>query len=169
MKIQSTSSRCHRSRFSRILALTLGLAALFALAAPPTEAQAIRWGVRAGLYTDISEPFIGVEALSRMGASMWYFNPNVEYVLVSDGTLLTVNGDFHYDFRTGSPNTFVWAGGGPALIYTSPPGPASSDTELGLNLLAGVGWRAGGMLPYVQGKLVLADNNEAVIAFGIRF
>lgn len=154
-------------KLSRILALGLGLAALFALAAPPAEAE-VQFGVRAGFYTDISEPFIGVDALSRLGASQWYFNPNVEYVLVRDATLLTINGDFHYDFRTGSPNMFFWLGGGPAVIYTSPPG-FGSDTELGLNLLAGVGWQAGGMVPYVQGKLVLADNNEAVIAFGLRF
>jgi hypothetical protein len=165
----SRISQIVSQRFLPIAATAMGLALLFTLAAPPAaEAQQVRFGVRAGIYTDVSEPFIGVDALTRLGATMWYFNPNVEYVLVSNGTLLTINGDFHYDFRTGSPNTFFWVGGGPAIIYTSPPG-VGSDTDFGLNLLAGVGMRAGGMVPYLQGKLVLADNNEAVIAVGLRF
>jgi hypothetical protein len=151
----------------RFALATLGLASMLALAAPPLEAQAVRWGVRGGIYTDVSEPFVGVDALTRLGATSWYFNPNVEWVLVSRGRLVTINGDFHYDLPVAGP-TFVWLGGGPAVVFTRPPG-RDSETDLGLNLLAGIGWRAGGLIPYFQGKVLIADNNEAVLAVGLRF
>jgi hypothetical protein len=95
---------------------------------------------------------------------------------VDDGDLYTLNLDAHYDFPTRS-DFYVWAGGGAAVIFSEfdpPPGcrrcEAEDDTELGLNLLAGLGFGKGQAIrPYVQGKVILADNTEAVIAFGLRF
>ena len=42
----------------------------------------------------------------------------------------------------------------------------SDDTEVGLNVLGGVGFsKRGPIRPYVQGKVILADNTEAAIAW----
>ncbi|HEX9945480.1 MAG TPA: hypothetical protein VGG03_25995, partial [Thermoanaerobaculia bacterium] len=90
----------------------------------------------------------------------------------------TLNLDAHYDLRT--PASYaLWVGGGPAVIFSNfdpPPGcrgrgcESDDETELGLNLLAGVGfWKRQAIRPYVQGKVVLSDNTEAAIAFGLRF
>ena len=55
--------------------LTLAGAALFTLLAPASPAAAVDVGVRFGLYTDVDEPFAGVELITRV-AHRIYFNPN---------------------------------------------------------------------------------------------
>jgi len=125
-------------------------------------------GIRAGRYTDLEDYFLGGELLSRISHNL-YFNPNVEYVFVNNGTYLTFNLDFHYDFYTSSP-LFFWLGAGLGILYNNPEGPMDSNTDLGANLLFGLGIRTESSLtPYVQGKFILADRDEFVIAIGLRF
>jgi hypothetical protein len=147
----------------------LACAALLALVFLPAAAKAADFGVRTGFYNEANEGFVGAEALVKMSGP-WFFNPNAEYVFIDNGTLMSVNGDVHYDFDVNGP-TYVWAGGGAAVILRDPDVPrrADSRTDLGLNLLAGIGWRTASAVPYLQGKVTLADNNEAALAFGIRF
>jgi hypothetical protein len=126
--------------------------------------------VRAGEYLDVGEPFIGLEINTELRQRIW-FNPNVEYVFRDDGDLATLNFDFHYDFVVPAP-LMVWAGGGPALVYVEdelPHGRSDSETDFGLNLLGGVGWQGGPVLPYLQAKALISDHEEFVIAFGVRF
>ncbi|MDX1632254.1 MAG: hypothetical protein R3234_10355 [Thermoanaerobaculia bacterium] len=135
----------------------------------PAASHGIDFGVRGGVYTDIEEPFAGVELLMPVGASSWYFNPNAEFVAVSDGDLATVNFDFHYDIPVDAP-LYVWAGGGPAVIFRDPPGRRSDDeTDVGANLLVGVGWQDLPVVPYVQAKIIVSDETEVVAAVGVRF
>ncbi len=155
-------------RDSLMLAIPVLLACW--LAAGPAEAA--DFGVRAGTYTDAGEAFVGGEVLIEL-SSPWFFNPNVEYVFIDDGDLITVNGDFHYDFDVEGP-VYVWAGAGAALIFRDDDRPRpgdddDGDTELGVNLLAGVGWRTPSVVPYIQGKVILSDDSEAALAFGVRF
>lgn len=149
--------------------LAVGLA--FWIASPALA----QWdfGIRGGIYTDDTDPFVGVELLTRVGDTSWFFNPNFEAVFVDNGDLYTLNGDFHYDFEPrGSVD--VWAGGGPALILRDLDRPGFRDddneTDLGLNLLAGIGFNpSAGVRPYVQGKLILSDDNQASVGVGVRF
>lgn len=155
-------------RIARTLALT-------GLLLVPGLANAIDLGVRGGFYNDAEAGFIGGELLTGVTRS-WFFNPNIEYVFVDDGSLFTVNGDFHYDFPTRS-NLAVWAGGGPAVIFSQIDAPRGcrncedeDETEIGLNLLAGIGFaKRGPIRPYLQGKVIVADETEAAIGFGLRF
>lgn len=151
--------------------LTVGSLAVLTLAAmgtSPALAQ-VDFGVRGGVYTDIEEPFVGVELLTRVGDSSWFFNPNVEFVLVDDGDLVTANFDFHYDLPVQAP-IYVWLGGGPAVVFKDPPGRRSdSETDAGFNFLGGVGWNVEPLILYVQGKILVSDDSEAVAAFGVRF
>jgi hypothetical protein len=138
----------------------------------PTGARAeVDFGVRAGLYSDADAGFIGGELLWGV-TRQWYFNPNLEYVFVDDGDLYTVNLDAHYDFNTGNP-FYVWAGGGPAFIFQGADDDCrrcEDETDIGLNLLGGVGFGKGQALrPYIQGKVTISDETEAAIAVGIRF
>lgn len=149
------------------------LAAAVAFALPASPASAVDFGVRGGFYDDADAGFVGGELLFQL-SPRWYFNPNAEFVFVDEGDLATVNGDFHYDFDVDFDG-YVWAGGGPALILDDRefPGPRRNDdeddTDFGANLLAGIGWNAAGVVPYLQGKVILADETEAVVAFGVRF
>lgn len=151
----------------------LALTALFL--APSLANAEVDFGIRGGFYSDAEAGFLGAEALMDVTRA-WYFNPNIEYVFVDDGSLWTINGDFHYDLPVQS-NLAIWVGGGPAVIFSEIDPPrgcrrceGSDDTEVGLNLLGGVGFsKRGPIRPYVQGKVILSDNTEAAFAFGLRF
>jgi len=157
------------STLHRALLPTAVLAAL--LAAPAAAQNAWDFGIRGGVYTDHSDPFVGLELLTRMGGTQWFFNPNVEVVFPDRGDLITLNFDFHYDLPVDAP-VYVWVGGGPAIVFVDRDRGRGDDddTEPGLNLLAGVGFLKGQPVrPYLQGKILIYDESEAVLAFGVRF
>jgi hypothetical protein len=139
-----------------------------AVLALPSAADAETFGVRLGYYTEAEEPFLGAELLFRLAPDL-YLNPNVEAVLVDGGRYVTLNADAHYDLPAGSRRTFIWVGGGLAIVNVDPEGSANGDTDFGLNLLAGVGARRGRVIPYVQAKVILKDSSEFVIGVGLRF
>ena len=138
------------------------------LALPARARNNVHFGVRTGVYTDPNDLFFGGELITPLSRSV-FFNPNLEYVLIDHGTYTTFNFDFHYDFPTRS-STMIWAGAGPALVYTNPEGPEDGNTNLGVNLLFGLGFKtSGSLIPYVQVKGIMADNSDFVLGFGIRF
>jgi opacity protein-like surface antigen len=140
--------------------------ALLVLALPASAADT-KVGIRGGYYTDIGDPFLGAELLTPV-AHRIYFNPNFEYVFDDNLRYWTLNGDFHYDFPTHRPY-YVWAGAGLALVHTNLKGRDNGNTDVGANLLAGVGFKAGSVVPYFQAKVILKDGSEFALAFGIRF
>ena len=150
------------------------VAVVFALATavPSTGPARAEWdfGLRGGYYTDAEELFLGLELLTQVSDTVWWFNPNVEFVFVDPGDLWTLNLDFHYDFDTRDRDTYIWAGGGPAIVFSDRGGRFDDDeTDAGLNLLAGLGWQLESIVPYIQGKILLSDDSEAVLALGVRF
>ncbi len=146
----------------------LAFAAAVLLLALPAATQADpKFGVRLGYYTKAKDPFLGAELLFRIVPDL-YLNPNVEAVLVDHGRYLTFNGDVHYDLPAGR-RTYLWIGAGLAAINRDPGGSAESQTDLGVNLLAGLGARRGHVIPYVQAKVILKNDNEFVIGAGLRF
>lgn len=152
----------------------LAVAGLFLVPALAEAQFDIDLGIRGGLYSDAEAGFVGAELLIPVTRS-WYFNPNYEYVFVDDGDLSTLNIDAHYDLPLRSP-FYVWLGGGVAVIFAEDEIrrgrriDTEEETDVGLNLLAGLGFGKGQAIrPYVQGKLVIADETEAVIAVGLRF
>jgi len=145
-------------------------AVVAALAAMVPAYSDTTFGVRTGVYTDAEAGFLGGEVVTSLPHS-WYFNPNLEVAFAGSNNtdVVTVNGDFHYDFFHDRPY-WVWAGGGPAVIHRDDPPVNVDTTDLGVNFLGGIGWKtAAKVSPYFQGKVTLADNDEAVLAFGVRF
>ncbi len=122
--------------------------------------------LRMGYYSDAEAAMLGGGVLAGIAPS-WMFNPNLEYVAIDHGNEFTLNADFHYDLRVGSPWSF-WVGAGPSFIHAHPDF-GDNENRLGANLVAGIGSRRGRFLPFAQGKLVLSNNSEAVIALGVRF
>ena len=121
--------------------------------------------MRTGFYTDVDEPFIGIEGLFGLGNHV-YLNPNFEYVFTEDPHYMTFNADFHYDFPTRG-RAYVWAGAGLGVLYTNPE-VGDSNTDVGLNLLFGVGLK-GHVVPYVQGKVIVSEDTAFVLGVGLRF
>jgi hypothetical protein len=141
---------------------------LCSCALPQTAAaDDVRFGVRGGYYTEVEKPFLGAEFLVRV-APRFYFNPNFEYVFVDNSTYMTFNGDFHYDFPTHS-TTFAWLGAGAALVRVDPQGSAGARSDAAANLLGGVGFRTGSVIPYFQVKAIVKDDSVFSFAFGLRF
>jgi hypothetical protein len=145
----------------------LAAALVLAILPAPASAGDTKFGVRGGYYTDIGDPFLGAEVLTRV-TNRIYFNPNFEYVFVEDVTYWTLNGDFHYDFPTHS-RSYVWAGAGLGLKHVDPAGDDNGDSDAALNLLAGIGFQAGSVIPYFQAKVILDGGSEFALAFGVRF
>ncbi len=141
-------------------------AAAALLAFVPAHAETA-FGVRTGVYTDASAGFLGGEVVTSIAPS-WYFNPNLEVALASGRDVVTVNGDFHYDWFRDRPY-WVWAGGGPAVVHREIPDSADR-TDFGVNFLGGIAWKTSAKIsPYLQGKVLVSNSDEAVLAFGLRF
>ncbi|MCI0413087.1 hypothetical protein L0222_09830 [bacterium] len=127
-------------------------------------------GARVGAFFDAESAFIGGEVVADLTEN-WSIVPNVEYVFLDNASQFNFNFDFQYNIRTDSRFEF-WAGAGPAIIHVDPENVnRDSETDFGANLFAGVGFplRDARILPYVQPKLILADNVEFALAFGVRF
>ena len=152
-------------RFLRRLLPAVAAVAACSIAVPAVAGT--NFGVRTGVYTDVGAGFVGAEAVTSIAPS-WFFNPNLEYAFTNnDRDVVTVNGDFHYDFLLDRPY-YVWAGAGPAVIVREIL-PGDHRTDLGLNLVGGIGWKMQKVTPYLQAKVTVADESEAVLAVGIRF
>lgn len=153
----------------RVRANLLGVAVVAAscLLATPASADGLMFGLRGGGYTDVGKPFGGAELLVPMGRR-FFFNPNVEYVFVGSGAYVTYNADFHYDIAV-DRGTFVWLGAGLGLVRVDPEGPGNSRTQGAVNLIGGIGFRAGSAVPYLQSKIIAKDGAEFSVAFGVRF
>lgn len=131
------------------------------------EAQTL-FGARLGAYVEQEELFLGGEVLTHLQDS-FYLNPNVEWVLADNAKQATFNFDFHYDFAHRGELTF-WVGAGLGVLYFNPDGPRESNTDLGLNLLFGTAFLRGrDVIPYLQAKVIVADDSELVVGFGVRF
>ena len=127
-------------------------------------------GARVGVFFDAESAFVGGEVVADLTED-WSFVPNLEYVFLDNASQFNFNFDFQYHIRTDSRFEF-WAGAGPAIIHVDPENELrDSETDFGANLFGGVGFplRDARILPYVQPKLILADNVEFVLAFGVRF
>jgi hypothetical protein len=159
------------ARLTRAVLRSVGtvLVASVCVAAQPATAFAdgVQFGVRGGYYTKVDKPFLGAELLARVAPRL-YFNPNVEYVFVDNGTYMTFNGDFHYDFPTHS-RTYTWLGAGLALVRVDPEGLANANTDLAANLLGGIGFRRGSVIPYIQAKAIIKSDSLVSLAVGLRF
>jgi hypothetical protein len=146
----------------------------FSLVLVTSKAEAeIKPGVRAGSYFDPGNAAVGVDVLTSVNDKhTLYFNPNVEYVFLDRADLWSFNADIHYDLLTGDSPVYFWVGGGPALLYRNPDNPTlNSDTDFGVNVLTGIGFRVKGtsLVPYIQPKYTFSDNDRFSLAFGLRF
>lgn len=163
MSTANSNDRSFRLRF----ALAIAVGALLLTAGPAVKAQG-HIDLRGGVYSDAEGGFLGGGWLGRLATTKpWFVNPNLEYVFGDRVDRVTLNADVQYDLYVSRKYAY-WLGGGPALIRSDPDF-GSNDNDVGLNFLAGLGARQGKIRPFVQGKVTLADDNEAVVAAGIRF
>jgi len=144
----------------------VALLALISIAAPKMARAGVDGDVRAGV-TDGDRVAVGGGLLTQVGSSRhWYFNPNVDMTMGDDRDQFAMNGDFHYDLDTSGPA--FWIGGGPALMVVDREN-ADNETDVGLNVLTGIGKKKGDVRPFGQLRGTIADDSQVQIVGGVRF
>ena len=130
-------------------------------------AEAAGVGVRGGYYAEAGAPFLGAELVFRISERV-QIAPSFEVVDVERGRYVNASLDALYDLSCACNSaSAVWAGAGLALVSRED---VPADTvEPGLDLLLGIGYRAGRVLPHALVKVILKDGPEVVVGVGIRF
>ena len=159
--------RSEHARWHALGIAGLAIVGLSLIAAPRTALALTDGDVRASVY-DGDDIALGGGVLTSVGHSgRWYFNPNLEMTMGDSRDFVAMSGDFHYDFADRGKATF-WMGAGPALLVTERP-VGSNDTDLGVNVLTGVGAKSGDVRPFAQLRGTVSDESRVAIAGGIRF
>jgi hypothetical protein len=125
----------------KTLALVVALALLpnFAHAAAPLVSGG---GPRVGLSTDPSQFVFGGQLTIGGFAPDWTFDPNLEFGIGDNVTVIALNGDFYYHFRLQDSDWAPYVGGGLGINSVSVDNPAPfrdhTSTDVGLNIVGGV-------------------------------
>ena len=134
----------------RLIALTL--AVMLVPAAAHAAGSFQTWGPHVGFSTDPSQVVLGGQLQMGNVAPEIDFVPGVDLGLGGGGTLVSINGDFHYRFTISGATWQPYAGGGVAVHI------ASGNTQAGGSLLFGadVPTQTGSRF-FVEGKVALGD------------
>jgi len=143
-------------------ALTLALIAVSAFKPAPASAGLMGWQAIGGWYTDNNDFFLG--AGPRFAVGPVTAIPNAEYVFVSGGKLFTLNLDGTLNVLPLAVAT-GYVGGGLAFVISDPDG-GSSNTDTGMNLIAGMSFNLLKLHPFAQIKYIVKDGNDPFV-FGI--
>jgi hypothetical protein len=163
MRFAARSSRTHWTA-AAVLALTL--IAGSGLAPAPASAGPLGWQAIGGWYTDNSDFFVGAGARFAVGPVTAI--PNAEYVFVDGGKLFTLNADGTLNVLPLAVAT-GYVGGGVAFVISDPDG-GSSNTDTGVNLIAGMGFNAIKLHPFAQIKWIVKDGDDPfVFGIGVHF
>ena len=151
------------SRLAAILLIS-SCAAVLPAAAP---AAPLGWSVSGGWYSDgIEDFFLGAGARVSLGGIT--VSPNAEWIFVESGSAYTLNVDGTLPvLPLGVASVYV--GGGLGLFTIDPEG-GDSDTETGINVIAGAGLNAVPLKPFAQFKYVFLDGDDPMaFSIGARF
>lgn len=122
-------------------------------------------GVRGGLTVDPDQFYIGGHLETSPLIDRLHFRPNVEVGFGDDLTLIAANMEFVYKFPKRG-NWGLYAGGGPALNIYMVDGADDTDTDAGLNLLAGFENSSG---LFFEFKLGVVDSPDFKFGVGWTF
>lgn len=119
------------------------------------------------MISDPTDPLLGVDLLVPW-RSGWSIDVGVDLVFASGGDLAILSADVLLDLALAGA-TRAWVGGGPAPVFNDPV-PGSDDVGGAVGVLAGVGVPlSDGILPYLQGKVLIADRTRIEVMVGVRF
>jgi hypothetical protein len=133
----------------------------FVVLAHPAAAQGP--GVRGGVSVDPDQGFIGGHYETGPIVDRVHFKPNIEIGFGDDLTLIALNFEGIYKFRS-QGEWHVYAGGGPALNIFS--FDEDTDTEAGFNFLGGLETNRGLMF---EVKLGVGDSPDVKFTVGYTF
>lgn len=119
------------------------LSLLLLLSAATAQAELPPIGARVGVtdWDDINQFHFGLDASLGEVLPNVEFTPNLEIGMGDDATIISINGDLAYQFTELVTSPWGLYGGGALSLHVidiDTPFGDHSDTDLGLNLLAGV-------------------------------
>ena len=156
------NSRIHIARRAGVVVFALLAAAAPAVAADPS------FGIHAGVWTEDGDPLVGAEVELPLDSPRWAIVPSLEYVPGDGVDRWIANADATYELDLDT-KAEIWVGGGLAVLFTDHER-HGSDTNLGVNLLAGAGLEtSSGLYPYLQGKVVISEDSALAVVLGLRF
>ena len=162
---RSNEMAARRFTLPRFLALVVAGGAIV-MASGTAFAGPIGVNAFGGWYTDPKEFELG--AGLRMGLGSISFNPNAEYIFRENTTTYTLNLDGTMSIMPLGVAS-IYAGGG-VTFFTVDPENGDSNTESGINVLAGAGFNAVPFKPYGQIKYLFIEGDDPVsFSFGVRF
>jgi len=132
------------------------------------SAQGFRWGPEVSLGTD-TDLGLGARGEFDFNGSPLTIIASFDYYF-PDGSVdyWEINGNLIYNFNIPSaPTVTPYAGGGLNIGHASADG--YSDTDPGLNLLGGVRFDAGSIMPFIETKFTIEGVDQFVVTGGILF
>ena len=131
------------------------------------RAQSGSWHLGPHVAYNFDAKNLGVGAQFTMPvARQLEFYPSFDYYFVSPGSLWALNADLKYRPAIQSTD-WLYLGAGLNIARASAGG--FSNTNAGLNLIAGGESRAGNMHPYGEFRVTVGNGSTAQIAVGLNF
>jgi hypothetical protein len=127
--------------------LLVGALALLPVAAHAASPTVTAFGPRVGVSIDPDQLVVGGQLSLQEFAPDWSFDPNLELGFGDDVTVIAFNLDAYYHLQLAGSNWRPYLGGGLGVNFISWDSHLvmhdGSDTEVGLNLVAGFSIPAG--------------------------
>ena len=130
-----------------LLASTFALLCTVAVTAHAASSVVTAFGPRVGVSIDPDQLVVGGQLSLQEFAPDWSFDPNLELGFGDNQTVIAFNLDAFYHLRMSGSDWRPYLGGGLSVNFISWDAPFGerdhSDTEIGLNLVAGFAIPAG--------------------------
>ena len=142
------------------------LVAALAVTPASASAQASTFvGSRVGYDFQTDEVILGANFTVPISTQIEFY-PSLELYLPDRGNKIGFNGDVKI-FLPIRASYDLYAGGGLGIVNQNLGD--VSNTDVGLNLLFGVGSRVGRIHPYGEARLLLHDDTQLVLHAGVNF
>ena len=125
-----------------------------------------------GTDGDEGQAFVGASARFYPGVLPVAISPAVDVYFVEDVTFLQFDLNGLYEIGRGTTTAFTpYVGAGLGLIYTNVDigDESESNTETGLNLLAGATFELPRLRPFAQARMTIADGTAVSVTGGVLF
>lgn len=142
------------------LAVSLSLGVSSAAAAQARS----HFGPQVGYNFDYEAVVLGAQFSAPIGRHLEFY-PSFNYFLVDAGTVWALSADLKY--RVPMEGEWLYLGGG--LNFTRAEFGGASNTDTGLNLIAGIESRVGNIHPFGEFRLTVGDGSTAQLAGGLNF
>jgi hypothetical protein len=154
-----------QQNYDSIARRTLILVAL-AFAASSASAQAsTNAGARIAYNFQTDEAIVGASFTVPISTRIEFY-PSLELYLPDNGNKIGFNGDVKVYLPTRASYD-LYAGGGLGIVNQNVSGFSNSD--VGINLLFGIGSRVSRVRPFGEVRLLIHDDNQLVMLAGINF